>query len=275
MKINFDNVSFRYTNKINVLSNVSLNLNKNEIIFILGASGSGKSTLVNHMNGLLFASEGNVTLSDQEGIYKLNRKFKNIKHVRKNVGLVFQIPENQIFENTVLKEVMFGPINFKESEEEAKRASVLSLELMGMREEFHEKSPFKLSGGEKRKVAIASVLACKPRVLIFDEPTSSLDSKSVNEFFKMVSDLKSRGNTIIIVSHNSDLAYEYGDRIIILDSGRIIYDGDYNSAFNNVDLLSIAKIDVPFVVKMKNKFNINEECRTIKELANLIRGDTL
>lgn len=275
MKINFDNVSFRYTNKINVLSNVSLNLNKNEIVFILGASGSGKSTLVNHMNGLLFASEGNVTLSDQEGIYKLNRKFKNIKHVRKNVGLVFQIPENQIFENTVLKEVMFGPINFKESEEEAKRASVLSLELMGMREEFHEKSPFKLSGGEKRKVAIASVLACKPRVLIFDEPTSSLDSKSVNEFFKMVSDLKSRGNTIIIVSHNSDLAYEYGDRIIILDSGRIIYDGDYNSAFNNVDLLSIAKIDVPFVVKMKNKFNINEECRTIKELANLIRGDTL
>ena len=275
MKINFDNVSFRYTNKINALSNVSLNLNKNEIVFILGASGSGKSTLVNHMNGLLFASEGNVTLSDQEGIYKLNRKFKNIKHVRKNVGLVFQIPENQIFENTVLKEVMFGPINFKESEEEAKRTSVLSLELMGMREEFYEKSPFKLSGGEKRKVAIASVLACKPRVLIFDEPTSSLDSKSVNEFFKMVSDLKSRGNTIIIVSHNSDFAYEYGDRIIILDSGRIIYDGDYNSAFNNVDLLSIAKIDVPFVVKMKKKFNIIAACRTIKELASLIRGDTL
>jgi len=275
MKINFDNVSFSYDRKVRALSDINLNINKNEIIFILGATGSGKSTLINHMNGLLLASEGNVILSDQNDIYKLTKRLKNIRHIRKNVGLVFQIPENQIFENTVLKEVMFGPVNFKDNIEEAKKTSVLSLELMGLKEEFHEKSPFKLSGGEKRKVAIASVLACTPKVLIFDEPTSSLDSKSIKEFFKMITDLKNRGNTIIIVSHNADLAYEYADRVIILDSGKIIYDGGYIGAFNNIDLLNIAKIDVQFVAKMKNKFNIKKECRTIKELANLIRGDSL
>jgi energy-coupling factor transport system ATP-binding protein len=276
MKIEFKNVSFKYNkNDKNALNNINLVLDKNEIIFILGHTGSGKSTLVQHINGLLFPTLGEVNVEIDNTIYKINSKEKKIKELRKNVGLVFQFPENQLFESSVLKDVMFGPLNFGYKKDEAEKMAKESLNLFNIDENYYSRSPFDLSGGEKRKVAIAGVLASKPKILVLDEPTSSLDNKSSKEFFELLIKLKQLGTMIIVVSHNVDLCYEYADKVIILNEGNITYFGDYKNAFTNKNILTEARVETPFVLKAKEKLNLNSDARNIKDLVKYIREEKL
>lgn len=275
MKIKFKNVCYCYDKKDKyALKNINLEFSNNQITFILGHTGSGKSTLVQHLNGLLFPTSGEVDVEVNDVSYKVNAKEKRIKELRKNVGLVFQFPENQLFESTVLKDVMVGPINFGYSEQEAEKLAKSSLTLLGIDQEYYQRSPFELSGGEKRKVAIAGVLASKPKILVLDEPTSSLDNKSTRDFFSVLERLKEKGIMIIIVSHDVNLCYEYADRVLILSDGEIGYYGDYLNAFNNQKLLKDTNIEIPFVLKAKKKFGISKNVRNIKQLIEAIREES-
>lgn len=275
MKIEFKNVSYAYnkTDKL-ALSDVNLKFDNNEIIFILGHTGSGKSTLVQHLNGLLFPTSGKVDIEIDGVVYHVNAKEKKIKELRKNIGLVFQFPENQLFESTVLKDVMFGPKNFGYDSIEAEKLAKASLTLLGIDERYYNRSPFELSGGEKRKVAIAGVLASKPKILVLDEPTSSLDNKSTREFFTMLERLKQKGVMVIVVSHNVNLCYEYADKVVILSKGEVSYFGDYKNAFNDKKMLLESNIEIPFVLKAKEKFSVNGEVRNVKQLIEHLREES-
>lgn len=269
MKIEFKNVSYMYSKHDKcAIKDINLVLNKNEIIFVLGHTGSGKSTLVQHLNGLLFPTSGEVNIEIDGITYNVNNKEKRIKELRKNVGLVFQFPENQLFESSVLKDVMFGPKNFGFEELEAEQMAKDSLSLLGIDESYYQRSPFDLSGGEKRKIAIAGVLASKPKILVLDEPTSSLDNRSSRDFFNLLEELKKDGKMVIVVSHDVNLCYEYADKVIILKEGNISYFGGLDHAFDNKEMLKAASIETPFVLKVKEKFNLSSNARNIKQLVN-------
>ena len=273
MKVDFKHVCFAYNNKEKyALNDINLAINQNEIIFVLGHTGSGKSTFVQHLNGLLFPTTGEVNVEIDNICYKVDKKEKRIKELRKNIGLVFQFPENQLFESTVLKDVMFGPLNFGYDQKEAERLAKSSLSLLGIDESYYERSPFDLSGGEKRKVAIAGVIASKPKILVLDEPTSSLDNKSTKEFFSILKRLKEKGILVIVVSHDVNLCYEYADKVLILSEGNMEYFGEYQNAFTEIDILKRANIEKPFVLKAKEKLNIKSNARNIKELVKSIKG---
>lgn len=276
MRIEFNNVSYKYEKKEKLaLDNINLTLKDEGIVFILGHTGSGKSTLVQHLNGLLFPSQGEVKIEIDDVVYNINRTEKRIKELRKNIGLVFQFPENQLFESSVLKDVMFAPKNFGFNDEEAELLAKRSLSLLGIDESYHQRSPFDLSGGEKRKVAIAGVLASRPKILVLDEPTSSLDNKSSKDFFKLLNHLKEKGIMIVVVSHDVNLCYEYADKVIILNEGKVVYFGDYNKAFQDKEILNKANIETPFVLRIKEKLNLNSNARNVQELAlDLKEGKT-
>lgn len=188
MEINFRNVNFTYDSrsKLETLKNINLTISKSgEFISILGHTGSGKSTLVQLMNALIIPTSGNLTILNQE-IKTKKQKNKNLKNIRKQIGLVFQFPEYQLFEDTVLKDVMFGPMNFGKTKEEAKEIAIKTLKELKVDESLYEKSPFNLSGGQKRKVAIAGILASNPDVLILDEPTVGLDPVGKHELLELL-----------------------------------------------------------------------------------------
>lgn len=275
MNINFKNVYFSYGKKSNnVLKNINLTFDKNEIICIMGHTGSGKSTLVQHINGLLLPTSGEVRVSIDKSEFILNNKYKekNLKELRRNIGLVFQFPENQLFETTVIKDVMFAPMNFYNDEKKAKELASASLEKVGINKSFYERSPLELSGGEKRKVAIAGVLSSNPEVIIMDEPTSSLDFFSSREIMELLKKLKEEGKLIIIISHDTDLCYEYGDRIIILNEGEIIEDRRVEDSFCDKVILDKASLIEPFVNKVKRVLKIKDKSiRSIKALKEVIK----
>jgi energy-coupling factor transport system ATP-binding protein len=267
MKIEIKSLTYTYDNKgKKALDDVSLTLDENNITFILGHTGSGKSTLIQHFNGLLFPTSGEVSVEIDDNKYLINSKEKRIKELRKNVGMVFQFPENQLFESSVIKDVMFGPKNFGYDEIEAESLAKESLRLLNVDETYYERSPFDLSGGEKRKVAIAGVLASKPKILVLDEPTSSLDNKSTREFFKILKKLQQEGTMVIVISHDVNLCYEYADNVVILNNGKIVYSGDYKNAFTNKQILKEAYIETPFVLKVKERLKLDTDARNIKEL---------
>ncbi len=273
MTIKFNDVSFGYSKNKKVLKNINLEFNKSEIVFIMGHTGSGKSTLVQHINGLLISDEGTVDVSFRENKFSLskNKKEKNINDLRKEIGMVFQFPEYQLFETTVLKDVMFGPMNFFKDENKSKEFSKSALNIMEIKEEYYEKSPFDLSGGEKRKVAIAGVLASNPSVIIMDEPTSSLDPVSTREMMDLIKRLKEENKLIIVISHDTDLCYEYADRVIIMSNGEIIKDSSVEDAFNDNDILNKASLTEPFVLKVKKVMKINNDSvRNIENLKEVI-----
>lgn len=268
MKVKFNDVSYTYSSKAkNAISDINIEFNKNEIIFILGHTGSGKSTFIQHINGLLFASKGEVRVND----YVVNDKLKKIKEVRKDVGFLFQYPEHQLFEVSVLKDTMFGPTNFGFSESESKEKAKNALKLLKLNEDYFEKSPFDLSGGEKRKVALAGILASNPKILVLDEPTSSLDYNSKKELFELLVKYKNEGNIIIVISHDVDLAYEYGDRIIIFKDGYIKYDGDKRYAFNDLELIKESGLEIPFILRIKKGLKIDNDIVNMKELVSAIK----
>lgn len=253
MGINFSKVNYTYApqkkkvkNKY-ILEDINLTISeKNEFITIVGHTGSGKSTLVQMMNALLVPTTGSVTVFGNEITYK---KQKNLKRLRKNVGLVFQFPEYQLFEETVLKDVCFGPKNYKLENPVAKAKEALTS--VKIYEDKYEKSPFRLSGGEKRKVAIAGILASEPNVLILDEPTVGLDPQTKKELLLLLKEIN-KEKTVIIITHDMNALWEVSTRVIVLDDKKIVYDGDKYTLFKNKELVRKHSLDYPDIIKIMN-----------------------
>jgi len=250
MIIEINNLTYRYsTRKEDALSSIFACIEKQEFVSIIGHTGSGKSTLIQNLNALLIPTSGSVTV--EEYVIKSNTKIKNIKELRRKVGIVFQFPEYQLFEETIKKDILFGPKNFG-IEASDKLASDM-LKVVGLDDSFLEKSPFDLSGGEKRKVAIAGILAFNPDVLIVDEPTAGLDPKSANDMMQLFKRLNESGKTIILVTHQMNHVLEYSTRVLALNHSKLVYDGTPINLFNNLELVNNLELDIPDVILLRNK----------------------
>lgn len=250
--ISFENVFYTYAIKTPyeclAIKNINFTIQNGELVFIVGKTGSGKSTLIQHLNGLLIPSEGKVKVDNFVLSRKRKEATKKIAPLRKKVGVVFQFSENQLFEDTLEKDVAFGPMNFKVKKDDALKIAHEALKQVGLGEEYFKRSPFELSGGEKRKAAIAGILALNPDVLVLDEPTSGLDMKSKKEVMKLFLELNQQGKTVIIVTHDMNLLLEYGKRVIVMKDGELIDDltvGDFFYRDHKFDFL-----EVPEIVKM-------------------------
>lgn len=230
------------------LKDVNLSIVDGEFIGLIGHTGSGKSTLTQHLNGLLKATSGDI-LYNGESIY---REGYSLKELRSHVGLVFQYPEHQLFETDVFSDVCFGPKNLGLTEEEIQARAKEALELVGLDESFYKQSPFELSGGQKRRVAIAGVLAMKPEVLILDEPTAGLDPKGRDDILGLVSELhEKRGMTIILVSHSMEDVARYVSRLVVMNHGEKVYDGTPKEVFRHykeLEAIGLAAPQITYVV---------------------------
>ena len=279
MGINFQNVDFKYSKKASYkqLDQVSLNINeKDEFVMIVGHTGSGKSTLVQHMNGLLLATSGRVEVFN---INVIRSKKIKLKPIREHVGLVFQFPEYQIFESTVLEDIMFGPKNFGKSKEEAKQLAIQAAHRIGINDEILERSPFTLSGGQMRRVAIAGAMAINPDILILDEPTVGLDPKGKDELMNLLVHMHNETHkTIIMISHDMDIVASYAKRILVMDQGKLIYDGDKKGLFADEEFLRQHNLDLPVIstiakgLKAKGFIQYDQLPLTKDELYDIIVG---
>lgn len=254
------------------LDNINLVVEEGEFVAIVGHTGSGKSTLVQHFNGLIKphkkGKNGRVEIYGRATTEK-----KGLKQLRFDVGMVFQYPEYQLFEDTVAKDIAFGPKNMKLDKDEIDRRVRKSLELVGLPyDEFAERSPFELSGGEKRRVAIAGVIAMEPKILVLDEPFAGLDPEGVREITALILKLKSEiCPTIITVTHDMDSASTLADRIIALREGKIVADGTPKEVFGDRELIKEIGLDVPFVARIVDKLEergiiLSKNIVTIEEL---------
>ncbi|MFA5443133.1 MAG: energy-coupling factor transporter ATPase [Bacilli bacterium] len=225
MPIKYDNVSFTYNDKTpfsyEALSNVNLEIVDGSFTAIVGKTGCGKSTLIQQLNGLLVPTFGEVIVNDYVVSKNRKRRTKKIKELRRLVGIVFQFPEYQLFEETVEKDVAFGPKNFGLNNEEALKNAHEALNLVGLDESFFKRSPFDLSGGERRRVAIAGILALKPNILVLDEPTAGLDPRGAREMMALFKGLHQSGTTVIIVTHDMNIVLEYSDTVIVMEDGEV------------------------------------------------------
>ena len=231
-QIELKNVNYIYSqgtnNESRALTDVNLKIGSDEFVAIIGHTGSGKSTLIQLMNGLLKCANGEVLIDGKN----IDDKDFNKIELRKKVGIVFQNPDNQLFEETVLKDVCFGPKNLGFSEEEAKIKAIEAMKLVDVPEHSYHKSVFDISGGQKRRVAIAGVLAMEPDILILDEPTSGLDPKGRNKIMNIVKRLhEEKGITIIWVSHNMDQVAKHAKRIVVMNNGEILFDDEAKKVF--------------------------------------------
>lgn len=275
MKISFENVFYDYQNNEDKhsLENISFTLGDHFFIGLIGQTGSGKSTLIQQINALLKPTKGIVKVGDYL-IDSKNKKIKDVKKIRKYAGLVFQFPEYQLFEENVLKDVMFGPINFGISHDEALKKSKEKLKAVGISEDYYYKSPFELSGGEKRKVAIAGIMAIEPEVLILDEPCAGLDPKSSKEIMELFYDLYKNGTSIIMVSHNMDTVLKYCTDCLVLHDGKLLGKYKTTELFYNNEVLHEAGIlkphIIPYIKKAVEKgFNIDKD--KIRDIDSFIK----
>ena len=224
------------------LRDINLSIQAGEFIALAGSTGSGKSTLVQLLNGLKLPSSGRILYDGQAA----GNDKKELQKLRCRIGLVFQYPEYQLFDETVLKDVSFGPKNKGLSEEEAKNKAKEALAMVGLTEETFDKSPFDLSGGEKRRAAIAGILAMDPEVLILDEPTAGLDPSGKEEILNLVRHYQQESRcTVIMVTHNMDEAAEYADRIIVMQNGSVLLDGVSRDVFSRPEILVETGLDIP------------------------------
>ena len=256
MSIKVENLSYIYNHNTpfehQALKNVNVEIESNKIVAIVGATGSGKTTLVQHFNALLLPTVGKLTISCKE--ITSNVKPKGLKQLRKNVGLVFQFPEYQLFEETILKDVAFGPRNFGASEKEALKLAKKYLEIVNIDEEYFERSPLDLSGGQKRRVAIAGILALESETLVLDEPTAGLDPQGAYEMMQLFSRLNQEdGKTVIIVTHDMEHVLEYCEEVIVLDEGEVKGHFSVAEFFNQRDLLSNLAIEMPSLIQLREK----------------------
>lgn len=251
MELKLENVSYTYNPgtayEIQGIKNVNLTFHKDTFYAIIGHTGSGKSTLLQLMNGLLSPTEGRVLLDNQD----VHDKFP-IKKLRSRVGLVFQYPEYQLFEDTVLKDVCFGPKNLGCTPEEQQMRAKYSLSLVGIPEELYDKNPFNLSGGQKRRVAIAGILAMKPDILVLDEPTAGLDPEGREQILGLMKQLQQQDDLgIVMVSHQMEDVAEYAEETIVVNHGEIVLSGKTEQVFaHEKELLEIG-LELPFSMRMK------------------------
>lgn len=242
--VELQNVSYSYMNgneEYKALSDIDLKIYEGQVVSVIGQTGSGKSTLLQMINKLIAPQSGHVYLYETDV-----QRVRNIKDIRRRIGYVFQFPESQLFENTVLKDVMYGPINFGMSKEEAERAAENALDLVGVPKKYADYSPFELSGGLKKRVAIAGILAYEPEILILDEPACGLDGESREQLWNLIRTLNREKNvTIILVSHDMEDVYEMSERVLLMDHGRIVYDGETVGFFDDKELLDRYGIETP------------------------------
>ena len=228
MQIKTNNLGHIYDiktdNEFIALKNVNLQIDQGEFIAVIGHTGSGKTTLIEHLNGLLRPTSGEIH-ADEIIIKAKKRKIKKIMSIRKRIGVVFQFAEYQLFEETILKDIVFGPINMGATKEEAHKLAEKYIELVGLPLEYLKRSPFSLSGGQKRRVALAGILAMEPDVLIFDQPTAGLDPQGCIDMYEIFQKLNKEGRTIIVVTHDLDQVLKNTKRTIILSEGKIVSDG--------------------------------------------------
>ena len=254
MGIQVKNIFYTYqkkaTNATQALANVSLTINDNDFLAIVGETGSGKSTLAQMFNVLLVPDKGDVLVNDYVINYK-NRKSRKLRGLRKHVGLVFQFPEYQLFEETVEKDVAFGVKNFGVKGEEAIKRAHEALKQVGLDESYFKRAPFDLSGGEKRKVAIAGILAIDPDILVFDEPTAGFDPQSSKDLMNLITEFHNNGKTIIIITHDMDLVNTYTKRVVMLERGQVTFDGSPSELFAYIK--GYDRLDTPSVIKVAEK----------------------
>ena len=247
MGIALENVSFTYQEGTplasTALSDVSLTIEDGSYTALIGHTGSGKSTILQLLNGLLVPSQGSVQVFDT--LITSTSKNKDIRQIRKQVGLVFQFAENQIFEETVLKDVAFGPQNFGVSEEDAEKIAREKLALVGIDESLFDRSPFELSGGQMRRVAIAGILAMEPAILVLDEPTAGLDPLGRKELMNLFKKLHQSGMTIVLVTHLMDDVAEYANQVYVMEKGRLVKGGKPSDVFQDVVFMEEVQLGVP------------------------------
>lgn len=256
MDISLKQVEYRYQANTPferlAISDVSIDIPSGTYMAIIGHTGSGKSTVLQHLNALLKPTNGSVVIGDRE--IRAGFKEKNLKTVRQKVGIVFQFPEHQLFEETVEKDICFGPMNFGVPEHEAKERAKQAIVQVGLSENILKKSPFDLSGGQMRRVAIAGVLAMEPCVIVLDEPTAGLDPRGRKEIMEMFYRLhKERNLSTILVTHSMEDAARYADNIIVMNKGKVYKKGTPNEIFNNPENLLQLGLDVPEVVRFQLK----------------------
>lgn len=266
----FDQVDFYYNHgtpfEKKALSNINLAIPRNKVTAIIGHTGSGKSTLIQHLNVLNRPSNGSITI-DGETVTK-DSKNQSLKPLRKKVGVVFQFPEAQLFEETILKDVMFGPLNFGASVEEAESIAREKLALVGIPENLFERSPFDLSGGQKRRVAIAGVLALNPEVLVLDEPTAGLDPLGHQQMMDMFMELFEKESiTLIMVTHQMEDVAQYADHVIVLDQGQVSKIGTPKEIFSDYQWLLDNQLTLPYAMdfyfNIEQRLNIHQDELTI------------
>lgn len=275
MAISFKSLTYIYNKDMpyahKALDDINLDIKEGIITAVIGETGSGKSTLVEHLNALLLPTSGSLEILDYNIV--ANQKNKFLKPLRKDVGLVFQFSEYQLFEETVLKDVAFGPLNFGVPVEEATKQAIAALKLVGINEELFNNSPLELSGGQKRRVAIAGIIACDPKVIVLDEPTAGLDPVGADEMINLFVNLNKKLNkTVIIVSHDNEMVYNYCEETVVVSHSKIAYHGSTLDLFSNKDKLKELNLLEPQIVLLKNKlidkgFNIPKEARTIEMIA--------
>ncbi len=254
------------------LSNVTLHVPKGQFVGLIGHTGSGKSTLIQHLNGLMKPSSGTVYINGQD----IHNKEVNLRDIRQQVGLVFQYPEYQLFEMSIYKDVAFGPKNMCLSEEDIKERVNTALKMVNIGEDMFDKSPFELSGGQKRRVAIAGVLAMRPDILILDEPTAGLDPKGREEILDQIRKMhQTLGITVVLVSHSMEDVARYVDRLVVMEKGGIALDGKPREIFNHIEQLEsigLAAPQIRYITKalLKKGMAIKEDILTVEEAADII-----
>ena len=279
MGIILDNVSYTYQEGTPfasaALSDVSLTIEDGSYTAIIGHTGSGKSTILQLLNGLLVPTEGSVRVFDT--LITPTSVNKQIRQIRTQVGLVFQFAENQIFEETVLKDVAFGPQNFGVSVEEAEAIAREKLALVGIDESLFERSPFELSGGQMRRVAIAGILAMEPRILVLDEPTAGLDPIGRKELMTLFKKLHQDGITIVLVTHLMDDVAEFADQVYVMEKGKLVKGGKPSLVFQNVEFMEKIQLGVPKITRFAQRLvdrgiSFEQLPITIDEFKEFING---
>ena len=271
MPLILDHVNYVYSEgtayQIQALKDINLEIKDGQFIGIIGHTGSGKSTLIQHLNGLVKATSGTITFNGQN-IYE---EGYNLRELRNHVGLVFQYPEHQLFETTILEDVCFGPKNQGLSKEEVTARATEALKNVGLSEDYYTQSPFDLSGGQKRRVAIAGVLAMKPDILILDEPTAGLDPAGRDEILDLIARMhKELGITVILVSHSMEDVAKYVERIIVMNHGEVKFDDTPREVFKHykeLEQIGLAAPQVTYLMhELKEKgLNVNTEATTVAE----------
>ena len=258
MSIKLEHVNYIYSEgtayEKHALKDVNLEIFEGQFVGIIGHTGSGKSTLIQHLNGLLRASSGTITVNGED----IDADKYDRKGLRSQVGLVFQYPEYQLFEMDVLTDVCFGPKNQGLSKADALKRAKEALELVGLDKEFWSHSPFDLSGGQKRRAAIAGVLAMKPKVLVLDEPTAGLDPKGRDEILDQIAELRQKtGITVVLVSHSMEDIAKYVDRIIVMDHGSVMFDDEPSKVFAHYKELEAVGLAAPQVTYIMHELSVN------------------